>query len=80
MNINQDDSAKGRGIRTSLQALIGIFTGLFLAVWRVDGVPEVVWGYVTNNLSGALLLIGLPAGVTGVVSYIWNRQSRHLPN
>lgn len=79
MNINSD-TPKGRGIRTAVQGLIGIFTGLITAVWAVDGVPEVVYTYVTNNLGGALLLIGLPAAATGVVSYIWNLMRKDVPN
>lgn len=80
MNINKDDSAKGRGIRTGLQGLIGIFTGLAVVVWQVDGVPQVVWNYVTTNLTGTLTLIGIPAAMTGLVSYLWNKTSKELPN
>lgn len=75
-----NDSAQGRGIRTAVQGLIGIFLGMLTAVWAVDGVPQVVYSYVTDNLGNALILIGLPAVGTGLVSYVWNLLRKDVPN
>lgn len=79
MNLNSD-TARGRGIRTAVQAVIGFFSGLVIAVWSVDGVPQVVYNYVTSNLGHTLLLIGLPAAMTGVISYVWNLVRKDVPN
>jgi hypothetical protein len=75
-----DDSARGRGIRTFVQALIGLFTGLLVTVWAVDGVPQAVFNYITSSLPNFLLLVGVPAGATGLVSYIWNVLRKDVPN
>lgn len=79
MNLNSD-TAQGRGFRTAIQAVIGFFGGLVIAVWSVDGVPQVIYNYVTQNLGHTLLLIGLPAAMTGLVSYLWNVLRKDVPN
>lgn len=74
------DTAVGRGVRTAIQAVIGFFTGLVLVVWAVPGVPDAVFAYVTTNLPQFLLLIGVPAAATGVVSWVWNLLRRDVRN
>lgn len=72
-SVLQNDASAGRGLRTFIQAIIGFVVGLALVVWQVDGVPQAVYNYITTNLGGFLLLVGVPAGVTGGISYVWNR-------
>lgn len=80
MNLNSD-TAKGRGVRTGIQAVIGFVVGLGAAVWAVPGVADAVWQYTTTNLTNVLVIIGLPSATTGVVSWVWNRFFRpEVPN
>lgn len=79
MNLNSD-TAKGRGVRTGIQALIGFVVGLIAAVWAVPGVAEAAWTYVTANLTNVLVLVGLPSVATGVVSWIWNVVRKDVKN
>lgn len=80
MNVLNNDTAPGRGIRTAIQAVIGFVTGLLVAVWAVPGVPDAIYSYVTQSLPNFLLLVGLPAGITGVVSYLWSVARKDVPN
>lgn len=73
--INQD-TAVWRGIRTGLQAAIGLFVGAVLAVWNVPGVPDALYTYVSGNVVAALLSIGIPAGLAG---FVWNALRRDVP-
>ncbi len=81
LRLPSQDSATGRGIKTALQTVIGFtvtfFTGLILAVWQVDGVPQVVLNYVQHNFIQVLLSIGIPAGVAG---FVWNYFRKNVPN
>lgn len=52
-----------KGIRTALQAMVGLFIGLVTAVWAVPGVPEVVTQYLTDNAVQIALLVGIPSGL-----------------
>jgi hypothetical protein len=79
MNLNSD-TAKGRGVRTAVQALIGFFVGLIAAVIAVPGVAEAALDYVTANLVNTLVLVGLPSAATGVVSWIWNIVRKDVKN
>lgn len=74
------DTAKGRGVRTAVQALIGFVAGLIAAVWAVPGVAEAVFDYVTDNLVNVLVLVGLPSAFTGVVSWLWNVARKDVKN
>lgn len=69
------DTAVWRGIRTGLQAAIGLFVGAVLAVWNVPGVPDALYTYVANNVVGALLSVGIPAGIAG---FVWNAMRRDV--
>ncbi len=60
------DSALARSARTLIQATIG----LFVAVWAVPGVPEVVQNYVSNNLIPSVLGVG---GIAAVAAFVWNK-------
>lgn len=71
------DGAPARGLRTALQAIIGAFVGLFLAIWAVPGVPEAVTKYISDNLAIVLLTVGVPSGVA---SYIWNIFRKDVEN
>lgn len=79
MNIN-NDTARGRGFRTAIQALIGLFVGLVLTVWAVPGVPEAVTSYITSNISVILGIVGISSASTGVVSWIWNLLRKDVVN
>lgn len=59
-----------KGIRTALQAIVGVIIGLVAVVWAVPGVPEAVIAYIRDNLFEILLLVGLPSGV---LSYTQNK-------
>ena len=62
-----------KGLRTGLQAIVGAFVGLVVAVWAVPGVPETVIEYVTSNMLPLLLVIGIPSGL---VAFIQNRLGK----
>lgn len=80
MSFINNDSAKGRGFRTFLQAIIGFVVGLVVAVWSVPGVADVAVEYVTKNLTNTLVLVGLPTVATGVVSWLWNVIRKDIKN
>lgn len=80
MAVVNSDTAVGRGIRTTIQALIGFTVGLALAVWTVPGVPDAIFAYVTSNLPTFLATIGVPSVVTGLVSYLWNLARTDVRN
>lgn len=67
------NSAIGKGVRTAIQAMVGLVVGLVVAVWAVPGVPEVVTSYLVNNALQVLLLVGVPAGA---VAYLQNKAGK----
>lgn len=76
-----NDSARGRGLRTGIQAalaaLLTFIIGLIMAVWKVPGVPVAVVDYVQGHLIEVLLAIGIPSGL---VSWVWNILRKGVPN
>lgn len=80
MKLLNSDSAKGRGVRTFIQAVLGFIIGLVAAVWAVPGVSDAAFKYVTENLTNFLVLIGFPTVATGVVSWIWNVVRKDVKN
>ena len=62
-----------KGVRTALQAVVGVVIGLVAVVWAVPGVPEAVIAYLQDNLVQVLLLVGLPSGF---VSYLQNKLGK----
>lgn len=79
MNINSD-TAKGRGVRTAVQAFVGFISGLIVTVLAVPGVSEVAVQYITDNLVNFLVLVGVPSIVTGIVSWAWNIFRKDVTN
>lgn len=81
LRLPKQDSATGRGIKTGVQAVIGTLvafaTGLILAVLNVPGVNEAILDYVQKNLIQTLLVIGVPAGLTG---FVWNLLRKGVSN
>lgn len=67
MNLPSQDSATGRALKTAMQAIIGFFIGLILAVWAVPGVPEAIIAYIKSNFVGVALMIGVPSGLTSFI-------------
>lgn len=76
-----NDSARGRGIRTGVQAalaaLVTFLVGLLMAVWKVPGVDVAVINYVQAHIIEVMIAIGVPAGI---VSYVWNLIRKDVPN
>lgn len=58
-----------KGIRTALQAMVGVLVGLVAVVWAVPGVPEAVIEYLRSNVIEVAVLVGIPSGV---VAWIQN--------
>lgn len=77
MRVPDQDSATGRGVKTAVQAMVGFLVGLFLAIWTVPGVPEVVTAYAKENLVSVLLVVGVPSGL---VSFGWNYFRKDVNN
>ncbi len=67
------NTAAAKGIRTAIQAALGVLVGLVAVVWAVPGVPEAVINYLQDNLVQVLLLVGLPSGF---ISFLQNRLGR----
>ena len=66
-------NAKVRGVRTALQAIGSVLIGLVVTVWSVEGVPQAVFNYLSNQ---AILFFGT-TGVAGfVIGYLMNRNKR----
>lgn len=76
MNLNSD-TAVMRGVRTGLQAIIGLLAGLVAVVWAVPGVPQAVQTYLGNNVVQLALGVGIPAGIAG---FIWNLLRKDVKN
>lgn len=75
------NTAKGKGVRTAIQATIGTIAafliGLVAVVWAVPGVPEAVTNYLVNNAVQLLTYLGLSAGaLSGVFSYLQNKAGK----
>lgn len=77
MKLPQNDSAVGRGLKTFVQAVVGLLVGLIVTVWAVPGVPHAVIGYLQTHVVELALLVGIPSGVT---SLIWNLFRKNVPN
>ena len=60
----------GKGLRTALQAVVGVLVGLVAVVWAVPGVPEAVTQYLTDNVLQIALIVGVPSGL---VAFIQNK-------
>lgn len=81
MNLPSKDSAVARTFRTLLFATVGFLSGLAVAVWKVEGVPEVVQSYLFSNGPELLLLVGVPAALsTGGLSMLWNLYRKDVKN
>lgn len=81
MNINNNDSAVGRGIRTAIQALGGFIIGLAIAIWQVPGVADVVKLYVSQHFVELVIAFGIPSAVgSGVLGFLWNFFRKDVPN
>ncbi len=63
----------GKGLRTAFQAILGSLVGLFMVVWQVDGVPEAVATYATDNWLPIVLAIGVPSGL---ISWLQNKLGK----
>lgn len=75
-NINSD-TALMRGVRTALQAGMGLVVGLATTIWAVPGVPDAVVSYLKDNLLPLVLSIG---GLSGVAGFVWNLLRRGVKN
>lgn len=73
MRLPEQDSAVGRGLKTTVQAIIGFMIGLVVVVWAVPGVPAAVLQYVQHNWVSIALTFGIPSGVA---SFVWNKFFR----
>ena len=71
------DTALIRGVRTTIQAVIGFFVGLFVVVWAVPGVPEAVISYLQTNWVSLALTFGVS---TGTASFVWNLFRKNVIN
>lgn len=78
MNIKEalpsQDSATGRGIKTTAQAgiatvILAALLNLVVSVWNVPGVPPVVFAWIQSNIAQITASIGLSSGF---VALIWN--------
>ena len=74
--MNQD-TALMRGVRTAIQAFIGVVVGLFTTIWSVPGVSEATVHYLGENALPLALAFGIPAGIA---SFIWNYLRKDVPN
>lgn len=74
LTINKD-TAVWRGVRTAIQAAIGLVVGLIATVWAVPGVPEAVESYMASNVFQLALSVGVPAGIAG---FVWNWLRRDV--
>lgn len=62
-----------KGLRTALQAIVGSLVGLVVVVWQVEGVPEAVTTYASDNWLPLLLAIGIPSGLIAWVQNLLGR-------
>ncbi len=67
------NTAAAKGIRTAIQAALGVLVGLVAVVWAVPGVPEAVVNYLKDNLVQILLVVGLPSGL---ISFLQNKLGK----
>ena len=81
MNLPSQDSATGRGLKTTVQGFIGatfaLLVGLWAATKTVPGCNEVVLKFFYDNI----LVLATGAGVSsGVVSFVWNVLRKDVKN
>jgi len=81
MNLPSQDSATGRGLKTTVQGFIGatvaLLVGLFTVTKTVPGCNEVILKFFYDNL----LVIAGGAGVSsGVVAFLWNLLRKDVKN
>lgn len=81
MQLPGQDSATGRGLKTTLQGFIGasfaLIVGLYAATKTVPGCNEVIMKFFYDNL----LIIAGGAGVSsGLVSFVWNLLRSDVKN
>lgn len=90
MNINtkviknalpEQDSATGRGLKTGVQAFLGVAfvfaTGLIGVIKGVPGCSEAIGTFLQQNAIQYAALLGIPAGL---VSFIWNILRKDVKN
>ncbi|MEC5150858.1 hypothetical protein [Cryobacterium sp. GrIS_2_6] len=58
-----------KGIRTAVQAIVGIVIGYIVFIWAVPGVPAATIQYISSNIVPLLVTAGLPSGL---VAFAWN--------
>jgi hypothetical protein len=71
------DSALMRGVRTAIQAAVGLVVGLVTTVWAVPGVPQAVTNYAGQHWLQLAVAVGVPSGVAG---FVWNALRKDVPN
>lgn len=62
-----------KGLRTALQAGVGVLIGLATTVWAVPGVPEAVQTYLTGHVLQLVITVGAPAGL---FAWLQNRAGK----
>jgi len=80
MKLLTNDSAGARGVRTSLQALVGFFIGLILVIWNTPGVPQNIQNYLQPYELQLLMLIGIPtvfgSGFIAFLLHLWKENNQ----
>lgn len=81
VKLPSQDSATGRGLKTTLQGFIGaavaLFVGLLAVTRTVPGCNEAIMKFFYDNL---LLLAGGAGVSSGVVSFVWNLFRKDVKN
>ena len=66
-----------KGIRTAIQAIVGVLIGYLLFIWAVPGVPEATIHYISANVVPLLVTAGIPSGL---VAFAWNYFEQRFAN
>lgn len=66
-----------KGIRTAIQAIVGLIVGYIFFIWAVPGVPAATIQYISTNLVPLLVSVGIPSGL---VAFVWNYFEQRIAN
>ncbi len=69
MRLFRQDSITGRAAKTLLQAFLGFFPGLAIAIWAIPEVQYVVVNYLREYLIQLAVIFGINVGA---ISFLYN--------
>lgn len=76
-NLNDKNTAEGKGFRTFWQTALATIGAFFYGLWQLPGVSDYVNNFVqTEGISLLLVLLAVIGVPAGIISFLVNRKGK----